>query len=429
MNAPTQTRRDNTLRGTPSRTSLLVAALALLLIPSWLPTIRASEATDPMMRHSLTARSYDGRLWVTGADSAMKQVAMKWANGVIGGVEKVIGEDWRSKNRQLRIRLVETDDDEGRARARLSMSGGRVVHRLTIQNEDRLSGEECDVALCGLLLAGYVIHSEGTSALINNYEHMVESGTVNEMPRWLFKGIAANLEVSRRARNSRIAHEAWQSGQIPMLGAFLDPSKAKKIDRDLANAYAGMVVEWISSFPDREATWKKLLARLYACEPISPEWLVTCIPNCDSVVDLEARWDEWMLRQKRRIFEPGKITGEHLIQLWSLLTVYPGDAGIPMSNEWNQRGDFRNMVEHRKAEWIIPFAENKKLNLRTLALGKDTEFQSVVDAYCRFLDALAGEKSSRRLEKLLDEANLKMRELHATPRTEHDTITVVVPPS
>ena len=102
---------------------------------------------------------------------------------------------------------------------------------------------------------------------------------------------------------------------------------------------------------------------------------------------------------------------------------------MPMSNGWNQRGDFRDMIEHRRAAWITPFVESKKLSLRTLALGKDNEFQSVVDAYCRFLDALGRGKGRRRLEKLLNEADLKMRELHAAPRAASDTITVVVPSS
>ena len=429
MIAPTQTRRDNSSRGRSSHTRKLVAALSLVLMPVAVTSLFASEAADLVRRHSLTSRSYDGRLWVTSADANIKLVAMDWARDVIKGVEELVGEDWRSRNRQLRIKLIKTDDNRGRTRARISMSGGLVVHRLAIQNEDRLSTEECDTALCGLLLAGYVIHSEGTSALIKNYEHLIQSGTVNALPRWLYKGMAANLDVSRRARDSRLAHEAWQSGQIPMLGAFLDPDKGKKTERELADAYAGMFVDWIKSFPDREETWDRIFTRLYTGETITAEWLATCVPNCDSVVDLEASWDAWMLRQKRRIFQPGRVTDEHLLRLRSLLIVHPGDAGMPMSSEWNQRGDLRDMIEYRKAEWILPFAENKKLSLRTLALGKDNNFQSVVDAYCHFLDALVGGKGQRRLEKLLTEADFKRRALRPTPGAANDTITVVVPPS
>jgi len=428
MIAPPQTRCDNSSRGHSSQTRKLMVALGFALLPFAVSPLFASEPVDLVKRHSLTARSYDGRIWVMSADDSMKLVAMDWAGDVIKGVEELVGEEWRSRNRQLRIKLVNNDDERGRTQARISMSGGLVVHRLAIQNEDRLSTEECDTALCGLLLAGYVIHSEGTSLLIQNYEHLIKSGTVNAMPRWLYKGMAANLEVSRRARDSRLAHEAWQSGQIPMLGAFLDPDDGNKTERELADAYAGMLVDWIKSFPNRAETWNKIFTRLYAGEEVTAEWLTTCLPNCDSVVDLEAKWDGWMLSQKRRIFKPGLVTDEHLLRLQALLLVHPGDAGLPMSSEWNQRGDLRDMIAHRKAVWIVPFAENKKLSLRTLALGKDKNFQSVVDSYCRFLDALGGGKGQRRLGKLLDEADNKRRALRPTGAA-NDKITVVVPPS
>ena len=426
--APTQPRCDNLSRGRSSKTRKPMGALSFAIITFSISPLFASEPESLVKQHSLTARSYDGRVWVTSANDNMKLVAMGWATDMIKGVEEMVGEEWRSRNRQLRIKLINKDDERGRTQARISMSGGLVVHRLAIQNEDQLSSEECDTALCGLLLAGYVIHSEGPSSLIQNYENLIESGAVKAIPRWLYKGMVANLKVSRRARDSRLAYEAWQSGQIPMLGAFLELDHGNKTERELADAYAGMLVDWIKLLPNRAETWNKIFARLYAGEKITAEWIATCLANCDSVVALEAKWDGWMLSQKRRIFQPGQVTDEHLLRLKALLLVHPGDTGLPMSRNWNQRGDLRNVIEHRKADWIVPFAENKKLILRTLALGKDEKFQSSVDAYCRFLDALVGGKGQRRLEKLLDEADNKRRTLRPTGAVNHK-IPVVEPPS
>jgi len=387
-----------------------LAAGTLGLLPGLLaPVVCAAQESLPTVEvRATTATSHDGHIWITSTRGADKLFLMKWAGGVIDRVERMVGAEWRRPGRQLRV-IVRAGDAAGTVAASQGIRDRRLVQRLAIENFPALDRGVADEALCKLLVAAYVVQQRGQRT--PGVAEWVRDDVLESLPAWLWQGLSRNLLPSRRADNRRIVLDAWTGGQLPLPAAFLAGSPEAKGDPELTQAYSGMLVSWFLSLPDSDGRFARFFKRLSEGDALTPEWLIGSVPGCDSAAAFDGRWDEWMLTQKRRIHEPGRLGEEDLQALRAALVLHPGLAGLPMSAEWGKQGSFRDLVRHRKDPWIPSFASARTLHLRTLALGKDERLQAVVGAYCDFLEALRRRKRAGKLNKLLDRAETALDEL------------------
>ncbi|NQT94511.1 MAG: hypothetical protein HQ559_17275, partial [Lentisphaerae bacterium] len=102
------------------------------------------------------------------------------------------------------------------------------------------------------------------------------------------------------------------------------------------------------------------------------------------------------------------------------LLLRPGDCGIPLADGPEGRLVFADLVSRRNEPWIPGFARNKIAALRLLAVGRERRFGAVVEAYCRFLDALVERKEPSALRTMLSRAEKDFETLHLGLNKEAD---------
>ena len=122
-------------------------------------------------------------------------------------------------------------------------------------------------------------------------------------------------------------------------------------------------------------------------------------------------WDDWILRQKRVIYEPGILTPGLLRQFRSELVVFSGEYGAFSGGSNGSVMQLEDLISRRKEPWVSAWARNKSARLRVLFVGRGEELGELAQDYCRFLDGLARRRSGQRLRKLLHEAHGKLEVL------------------
>jgi len=347
---------------------------------------------------------------------------LKWTEEIAGKVENIVGIKMPFRRRELRI-VARSPFVRQEGRSDLSREdkaasglvttdqevvGRKIVQRLTVYNHENVDREDAEQALCSLLLDGYV-----TDIQIETGESVQEGARKSDItPLWLSQGLAQNLDSVLKGRNVRNVLGRWEKGRVVPLGEIV---RSKPGDRNYPDkSLCGLLVAWILSLPNRTECFHRIFERLAEGKDISPEWFASCIDGCGSDTDLENRWNNWICRQKRVVYEPGLVTGCLINELRAELLLYPGGFGIPSSGKLGQRIHLRDLIKEREARWLPAFCDSKRAALRILAAGRGEEFADVVDSYCRFLVALGKRKSRRSLERLVRKAEQKLKELEKT---------------
>ena len=377
-----------------------------------------STLTDTSLRNSTK------RFAVVGTNKPVNLELIGWANDVAVKIERRIGIDL-SRNQSRAIHIVVRGDNRsrlGRVMTTEQIVKAKPVHSLLIVHFDRVDIENLQEALCRVLLERYI-----------RSEDKGQQATSISVPSWLPLGMAQNLYPSQRRRNSRLVFDKWQQGQLMPLAKFLRSDISLSADHSgatsplvmagdqkdpspfsahhLHQAISGMLVGWISSLPEKTDCFEKIFTGLAAGRKLSPGWFAACIPECDSITDLEAKWDNWVLLQKRKIYAPGVLTSRVIDQFKAELLLYPGNFGIPLSHSRYPGISLRDLIEKREAQWIPVFSASKSISLRLLAVGRGKEFSDVVESYCRYLDALGQRESKKVWKKLLNRAEKDLSKL------------------
>jgi len=365
---------------------------------------RADIALKPLARKNLTAISHDRSVWVRSTNSLEKLGAMKWAGRAIDRIENMVDSPWRIGKRQLHIRIWNTDSGEGNIRSGQGASRGALIQRLELINLDLLHEQDMDEALCRLLLAAYVVDANQSDSRGGDHGRLAPAQAIDVLPRWFCRGFSENLYKTRRVKNTELVMDAWETGRLPTLATFLRKEHDGRLKDDLSVGYSCLIVMRLVMLPQSKQRFSSIFKHLADGRKLSPEWMMSMFPECTSLVELDLRWDDWMLTQRRRILTPGGLAKRDLERVRQELFVYPGDYGVPMSSDWDQVASFRDLIAYREAPWIPTFAFGRMLSLRTSALGKDKRLVPVVDRYCEFLEALGERKREKKLKRLLDEA-------------------------
>lgn len=405
------------------RASLGVRVLLLLtLLPvrSLHGESTAGEAPEPVNRLPPVVRNASGDIWVGGGSSREQLVVLRWAQDLILRVEALTGITRTTHDRTLGITIGDrTPEAPASADALQAHIDGRIEQRLRISGLATLEPRVLDVALCGLLVWGYVLdHGDGLGSL-TNVGAWVATDVPAAVPGWFILGVSGNLFPDGRAGSSERIWQAWRQGHLPSLATFLrNPDTSLPPDAigatnapSLAQDYATLVVEWLAAQAPRAHRFDRLFARLASGGALSPEWLAADMADGQGVADLEERWDRWMLTQPRRILAPGTTRAADVRRLQAELMLTRGHQGVPDEAALPLRFPISDLAAHAGARWIPNVANARILKLRTLALGRGPEFQQTVEAWCRYLEAMARGARPRRVTPLLAAAETAQAQL------------------
>lgn len=396
---------------------LCIAALAAGLLaagaaaqqespPSWTNALVRLQSLSPVY-------SETRRFVAIGPDPRLKLDAVTWADDVASRIEGMLGQPLQFQYREFRLVLrTDTERTNGWVSASEGLSGAWLIQRLVITNYETADMEAVMTELCRLLLSGQTYASPAKDASPWNPAAMRHAAPV---PHWLAAGLAQNVYPPGRARNSRLVLDAWQAGTslsprailalAPQRSAATNGAPAAAVTDRVTQAACGVFCAWLLAAPKHGELMAAVLNRLRGGDAVTPEWLAPHLLDGSPTQTLNDGWDGWILQQRRTIFDPGVTTPEALAQLRAELLLYPGLSGIPKSSRSGQVLGLDYLIAERRADWVIPFARAKRNRLQGLAIGRDPRFQAAVQAYGSFLGALCDGAGSRRLRRLLDEAN------------------------
>ncbi len=374
------------------------------------------------------------RFIVIGPDHRENQSISSWAETIDSKLQAVTGIELRGREpRGIRIALREEPEAESALGVEEYIESGLLVHRLTAVNLAQTDYETFQGLLCQILLRRHVLTLARQRGAATEGAFPADGG----LPAWLWDGLSQNTLPGLQTRNVRLIAGEWHRGRLPPVGAILNPNASLDIiDPDRGwntlrrRAAHGTFMMWLLSLPDRNTRMEALFDRLAAGETVSAEQVAALIPDCDSAGAMDAMWDEWILAQGRVIRMPGVATPENAQRLeWELL-LYPGDYGIPMTGRLYEKVEWDDLIDRREEDWIPVFARAKAAGLRLTAIGRGTEYETVIEAYVRFLDALRKGRREPLLRERLENAQTSRQRMarkaqgpRLAPQTEQDATT------
>ena len=231
---------------------------------------------------------------------------------------------------------------------------------------------------------------------------------MEKVPSWLALGVARNLYPAYRAVNSAELLSLYDKGELPSVTKLLQQFNDSEMDDKLNEHICGMFILWLSKTPVHPDMFAKLFLMFAKGKAITAVELSSIINDCDSVETMEEMWREWVVRQKRMVYEFGVVTPAKVEKLKSMLVVTSEEcykAGGPIAEV---DFPFSELVSRRKKIWVSASARQKIISLKLSFVGNGGDMNTVIDLYCQFLTALEQRKSEKKLIKLLDKADEAM---------------------
>lgn len=332
------------------------------------------------------------------------------AEEVTGKIEGLLGlrlPVFRAQPLQLLARTAEATE-RGHIIKAQGWVDGRLSQKLIIANPAKADQEDVLEGLCWLLLNRYVIVRQTPA------QRGERLGTV---PDWLASGLAQNLYLVLRARNSRVVVRRWERGEALSAADILGLEYLPE-GRWSEKAFAGVAFDWLASSPKPSAVFESLFSRLAAGEKITPDALADIMTGQNvNLGELEKGWDLWIAQQTQIRRYWGGFPEEKLGDLRALLTVRPEELGVTLEGV-PEVLTLAGLIDRREEPWVSGLAARLGLKIRALGLGETAEFRAVVERYGAFLDALVregrrpllvralrGRPSPGRLVELLQEAD------------------------
>ncbi|OGV58849.1 MAG: hypothetical protein A2283_00695 [Lentisphaerae bacterium RIFOXYA12_FULL_48_11] len=363
---------------------------------------------------SHTSRSADGRFLLEGSNAVQNLELGVWAEEVAAKVERAIavrlpyGESWV-------IRIVTTDDrslgDSGKIITEEVVEGQFLVLRLKIYNYNKTDVLEANEALCKLLLDGLVIWLQSKQNAADSSQAPVGFHT-NSVPEWIWQGLSRYIYQDLRARDADTVLMLWKRAQLKPFPELLILGPAAK-NYPSKSVYS-VIIAWIESLPDRENLFRRMFEDLSKRGKISQAWFTKNITGCRYAADVDEKWENWILSQWRVVHRLGIATALQVEQLKERLVLRHGDIGMPLSPDIGQRITFENLIGAKQPDWMPTVLKNKISELKLLGVGKGKDFNDVVDAYGRFLEAVVAGARQERQVSLLERAEEEFKRLEAS---------------
>ncbi|MDD4871742.1 MAG: hypothetical protein PHR77_14390 [Kiritimatiellae bacterium] len=345
---------------------------------------------------------------VVGSNTVQNLDLLSWAEEVVYKVERIIGMKLPYGDSRV-IRIVVNDErsnSSGRVIAEERMENSELFQRLSVYNYDKVNGADANEALCKLLLNGYVTYCHAKKTELENTASRPVIANTNSVPQWLYRGISQYIYQDLRAKNTETILRIWKRGQLKPFPEFLNPvSKDNEYPYESVN---GVMIAWLASLPESDKLFGKMFEQLSTGGTLSPEWFTKNIKDCNSVSDVDEKWENWIIGQWRVVRRLGVATPLQVEQLKERLVLQQGDVGMPLSTNISQRIIFQDLIGMKSSEWLPTVLQNKISELKLLGMGKGKDFNDVVYAYCKFLEAVAACKQHDYAKDLLDKAEMDL---------------------
>jgi hypothetical protein len=375
-----------------------MALCALLVLAAGAP---AAETAAPVhLPDASVMRSASRRFVVLGGDRTSQAQVLEWAETV---AERV-GQLTRFPPPLVDdspIRLVLSDAPG--VEAGLSEALGRPVLRLTVAATGTPDLRAMEDALCRLLVCAYVSESRAIDP--------------NALPAWPAVGFAENLTAERRARAGGEGYTRWREGTLPPPTVFLRGA-APETDR----AMSALLIGWLVDLPESRRRFERFFKVLSSEGGLAPEELAALTVASGALGEMDSQWDEWMLRQKRMVYQPGTATTYDVEVLQAELLLYPGSFGIPRHLS-DRPLRMRELLQFREAPWMSVTAFSKGQSLRLAAIGRGEAMADVAERYVAFLNALTGKAGDDKAAALLDAADKALAEFRRSVEGGENPVT------
>ncbi len=216
-------------------------------------------------------------------------------------------------------------------------------------------------------------------------------------------GLAQNLYLALRDRNSQVVLSRWREGRSMPLDEILTFEYLPE-GRWSEKAFCGVVVDWLGSLPRASSVFDRLFASLAANEKLTPERLGEIVLGKSAPDELEKTWDLFLAQQTQIKRFWGSMPGEQLAALDGVRTVRPEDFGYVAEDGLPVELSLPELIERREEPWLRKLAVSLSLKAKGLGLGESEDFRAVANRYGAFFDGLLRRASPRKLEALLAEA-------------------------
>lgn len=340
-----------------------------------------AEAVETNTWHSPVAISATHRFVAGGMSSSENVSLAASAEEAAGRIEECIG---------LRIPFAKGESVQMLARRSTNETNGRVVRaqgwvdralsqKLIIVNSERADQEDILEGLCWLLLNRYVISRQ-------TFEQ--KTSQLGSVPDWLSTGVAQNLYLALRTRNSQVVIRRWIRNQGLPFNEILD-LEYLPAGRWGEKAFCGLAVDWVVSRGDPAAAFGALFSCLARGDGITTNHMSELLVGQDSGRELEKNWDLWIASQTRVKQYWGGVSAERMESLKHLLAAPPDEMGIPAGKDIPAALTINNLVTYRDASWMPIYATRLSLHIRGLGIGEAKEFRDVLELYGAYLAALA----------------------------------------
>lgn len=382
-----------------------IALLLSVLLDSSRLSAQNEDSAVPLKIIKDVSASPEGHFTVSGTNSVQNMDLMRWAEDIAGQVERVVGKKLPcNETRPIHLTVCsEAPEDKGRISLDESGEGRHFVQSLRICNYDRIDNAEASAALCRLLLDGYVVNVPAGNAETNDVGVATGSDKHRSVPRWMYRGFARYIYHDQRAWDSDAVLRLWKAGKLKPLPELLDFAPSE-MGYPYGAVY-GMMIAWMESLPKKDEFLARMFQQLSTGGTLSSEWFTKSISGCLSASDVDEKWENWIIGQWRVVHRLGVATPLQVEQLKEHLVIRQDDVGMPLSTNIGQRIVFRSLIEMKPNEWKITVLKNKISDLKLLGMGKGPDFNDVVDAYCRFLDAVVSDRNTDRSNELLEKAD------------------------
>ncbi len=339
--------------------------------------------------------SSSGRFVVTGPDAAKTREYTHWAEAMAERVERRLGMPLAfTRQSPLRIHLAPADSSTAGIVVQCQYREGRLSAGLTVNEYAALDYEDLLAALCRLALVAVVDRERGPRGA---------GGGPPRVPSWLAVGLAQNLDPALCARNRRLVHGTLPDSEPPEVSAVLSwdnlPERWYR-----TRALCGMTVMWLDSLKEQGESWRRIVDRLAAGEPVTAGWVAQSLAGVNSGAALETRWSAWLKRQERVVQDLGAVSSVMLGQLRERVEVSASELGDAAPDDGDRRLAPLDLVAMRRRAAVRLVAEERMQQVQALTIGKAPELVRVGQLYAFFYEGLVRGSAAWRLRWRLRQA-------------------------
>lgn len=388
------------------RNTIFLAGCSAVFFVTWAGPGRA-QLTPPAPATkteatTATMRSSSGRFLVAGTNRVEVFDFVNWMEEIATELERKAGLNIPYGQGEIQAMITQSENSEtGTVSFVKRHDGVGLVYTMRITNYDKADMEDILESVTMMYLR----------SLLEDRARKREGGSRIEVkaPEWLAQGLAQNLYPELKARNSDVTLAEWRKGKLKPISKYLDGEEEGVKRDDMRRSVRGLFVGMMFAQPGQEALFEKCFARIAEGGTVDAAWLAPNFPGCETLSDMDARWDEWVLKQKTIVYLPGVTRPEDVKWLKEQLLISPAVFGSAEDGEREKLLTLADLAENDVSKQVRDSMRNKARGMRIMSAGRSESFRDVVGSYCRFLDAVADGSKEETRKRLLNEAEEQLQ--------------------